>query len=104
VHAPAMKDYLLEEIEPGTRIASDDELLAYCRERGSTIYHPTCSCTMGTGPNTVVSPELKVHGATGLRVVDGSIMPRLVSANTNAAIIMIGEKAADMILADAQAA
>ena len=91
-------------MEPGTRIAGDDELLAYCRERGSTIYHPTCSCMMGPGPNTVVSPELKVHGATGLRVVDGSIMPRLVSANTNAAIIMIGEKAADMILADAQAA
>jgi choline dehydrogenase len=104
VHAPAMKDYLLEEIEPGTRLSSDDELLAYCRERGSTIYHPTCSCMMGPGPNAVVSPELKVHGATGLRVVDGSIMPRLVSANTNAAIIMIGEKAADMILADAQAA
>lgn len=104
VHASAMKDYLLEELEPGTAIAADDELLAYCRERGSTIYHPTCSCTMGQGPNTVVSPELKVHGAAGLRVVDGSIMPRLISANTNAAIIMIGEKAADMILADARAA
>ncbi|MCB8881078.1 choline dehydrogenase [Acidisoma cellulosilytica] len=104
VHAPAMGDYLLEEIEPGKAVNSDDELLAYCRERGSTIYHPTCTCTMGEGPGTVVSPELKVHGASGLRVVDGSIMPRLISANTNAAIIMIGEKAADMILADARAA
>jgi choline dehydrogenase len=104
VHAPAMRDYLKEETEPGPGITSDADLLAYCRERGSTIYHPTCTCIMGPGPDAVVSPSLKVHGAEGLRVVDGSIMPRLISANTNAAIIMIGEKAADMILADAQAA
>lgn len=104
VHSPAMKDYLLSELEPGPGVMSDEELLAYCREHGSTIYHPTCTCTMGEGLGTVVSPQLKVHGATGLRVVDGSVMPRLVSANTNAAIIMIGEKAADMILADAKAA
>jgi choline dehydrogenase len=104
MHAPAMRDYLLEEVEPGAKLTTDDELLAYCRERGSTIYHPTCTCSMGDGPGTVVSPKLTVHGASGLRVVDGSVMPRLISANTNAAIIMIGEKAADMILADAKAA
>ncbi len=103
VHAPAMADYLLEEYEPGTGIASDDELLAYCRERGTTIYHPTGSCAMGANSGAVVSPALKLHGAEAIRVVDGSIMPRLVSANTNASIIMIGEKAADMILADAWA-
>jgi choline dehydrogenase len=102
VHSPAMADYLLEEYEPGTSIANDDELLAYCRERGTTIYHPVGSCTMGPNSGAVVSPNLKLHGAESIRVVDGSIMPRLVSANTNASIIMIGEKAADMILADAR--
>jgi choline dehydrogenase len=104
VHAPAMRDYLLEEVEPGTAITTDDDLLEYCRERGSTIYHPTCTCAMGPGEDAAVSPRLNLHKASGIRVVDGSVMPRLVSANTNAAIIMIGEKAADMILADAQAA
>ncbi len=104
MHAPAMADYLLEEYEPGTSIAEDDELLAYCRERGTTIYHPTGSCAMGPNSGAVVSPELKLNGAEFIRVVDGSIMPRLVSANTNASIIMIGEKAADMILADARRA
>jgi choline dehydrogenase len=102
VHAPAMRDYLKEETEPGPGVTSDADLLAYCRERGSTIYHPTCTCIMGPGPEAVVSPSLRVHGAGNLRVADGSVMPRLVSANTNAAIIMIGEKAADMILGDAQ--
>lgn len=104
VHAPAMRNYLKEETEPGPGVTSDADLLAYCRERGSTIYHPTCTCIMGPGPEAVVSPTLKVHGAESLRVADGSVMPRLISANTNAAIIMIGEKAADMILADAYAA
>ena len=98
-----MADYLLEEYEPGTGIASDDELLAYCRERGTTIYHPIGTCVMGANSGAVVSPALKLHGAEAIRVVDGSIMPRLISANTNASIIMIGEKAADMILADARA-
>jgi choline dehydrogenase len=101
VHAPAMADYLLAEHEPGTDIEGDDDLLAYCRARGTTIYHPVGTCAMGPHSGAVVSPELKLHGAESLRVVDGSIMPRLISANTNASIIMIGEKAADMILADA---
>jgi choline dehydrogenase len=101
INAPAMRDYLKEEAEPGAHVTSDADLLAYVRKAGSTIYHPTCTCMMGSGPDAVVSPRLKVHGAENLRVVDGSVMPRLVSANTNAAIIMIGEKAADMILEDA---
>jgi choline dehydrogenase len=104
VNAPAMRDYLKEEAEPGVKVETDEQLLAYARASGSTIYHPTCTCIMGPGPEAVVSPRLKVHGAESLRVVDGSVMPRLVSGNTNAAIIMIGEKASDMILADAKSA
>ena len=100
-HAPAMRDYTAEELEPGLTVSSDADLLGYCRQRGSTIYHPVSTCRMGPDETSVVTPELKVRGAGSLRVVDGSIMPRLVSANCNAAIVMIGEKAADMILADA---
>lgn len=101
-HAPAMRDYTAEELEPGLSVASDEDLLDYCRMRGSTIYHPVSTCMMGTDERAVVSPELKVRGADRLRVVDGSIMPTLVSGNCNAAIVMIGEKASDMILADAR--
>lgn len=101
-HAPAMQDYTAEELEPGLSVASDADLLDYCRIRGSTLYHPVSTCKMGTDDRAVVSPDLKVKGANRLRVVDGSIMPRLVSANCNAAIVMIGEKASDMILADAR--
>ena len=101
-HAPAMRDYTAEELEPGLALTSDADLLDYCRSRGSTIYHPVSTCMMGPDERAVVTPELKVRGADRLRVVDGSIMPRLVSANCNAAIVMIGEKASDMILADAR--
>ena len=97
-----MRDYTAEELEPGLAVASDADLLEYCRMRGSTIYHPASTCMMGTDERSVVDPQLKVRGADRLRVVDGSIMPTLVSANCNAAIVMIGEKASDMILADAQ--
>ncbi len=101
IHAEAMKPYLAEEVEPGADVTSDDDLLAYCRRISSTIYHPSSTCAMGTDDSAVVTPELKVIGVEGLRVVDGSVMPRLDSGNCNAAIIMIAEKAADMILADA---
>lgn len=99
---PAMNDYVADEVEPGRACRSDEEWLSYIRVRGSTLYHPAGTCSMGAGPDAVVSPALKVHGLEGLRVADASIMPRLVSGNCNAAIIMIGEKAADMILADAK--
>ncbi len=97
----AMKPFLAEEMEPGPGAQSDEELLQYCRSSGTTVYHPVSTCCMGTNTEAVVTPELKVQGIRGLRVADGSIMPRLVSGNTNASIVMIGEKASDMILAEA---
>jgi len=101
LQAPALRPYVIEEIDPGAKVSSDEALLAYCRQRGSTIYHPTSTCRMGNDPLAVVDQRLRVRGLDGLRVVDGSIMPDLVSGNTNAAIIMIAEKASDMILEDA---
>lgn len=101
LHAPAMKPFVDAEVEPGPTIESDADLLTYCRQRGGTIYHPTSTCRMGNDPMSVVDQRLRVRGIEGLRVIDGSIMPDLVSGNTNAGIIMIAEKASDMILADA---
>ena len=73
-------------------------MLAFLREKGVTVYHPSGTCAMGSGPLAVVDAELRVHGIAGLRVVDASVMPVLVSGNTNAPVIMIAEKAADLIL------
>src|ERR1700731_2169301 len=100
LHAPALAPYVVEEVDPGDKITSNEALLAYCRARGSTIYHPTSTCRMGSDPLAVVDQRLRVRGIDGLRVVDASVMPDLVSGNTNAAIIMIAEKASDMILQD----
>jgi choline dehydrogenase len=91
-----------EEVDPGAKISTDEEWLNYARARGSTIYHPTSTCRMGNDPLAVVDQRLRVRGIEGLRVIDGSIMPDLVSGNTNAAIIMIAEKASEMILQDAR--
>jgi choline dehydrogenase-like flavoprotein len=96
--ADALSMYLGEEIIPSKALQSDDDILDYCRLSGITIYHPVGTCKMGSDPMAVVDCELKVHGLDNLRVVDASIMPRLVSGNTNAPTIMIAEKAADMIL------
>jgi choline dehydrogenase len=101
LQAPALRPFVAAEREPGPQVASDDDLLAYCRARGSTIYHPTCTARMGADPGAVVDARLRVHGVGRLRVADGSIMPSVVSGNSHAAIVMIGEKAADMILRDA---
>ena len=82
---------------------SDADLLAFARETGATVFHPTSTCRMGPDASAVVDERLRVRGIERLRVVDGSIMPTVVSGNTNAAIVMIGEKGADMILQDAGA-
>ena len=104
LQAPALKPYVVEEVEPGVKVATDEELLTFCRQRGSTVYHPTSTCRMGNDPLAVVDQRLKVRGIEGLRVVDASVMPDLVSGNTNAPVIMIAEKASDMILQDARVA
>jgi choline dehydrogenase len=90
-----------EEVEPGAACQSDADIDRYMSRFVSSHYHPVGTCKMGQGDDAVVDDRLRVHGLKGLRVVDASIMPRLVGANTNAPTIMIGEKAADMILASA---
>jgi choline dehydrogenase len=100
---PALKPFVVHELAPGPLVTTDVELAEYVRQSGVSNQHPTSSCAMGHGPNTVVDPRLRVHGISGLRVADASIMPVAVGGNTNAPTIMIGEKAAAMILEDAAA-
>jgi choline dehydrogenase len=102
--APALKRYVAEEVDPGPQCMDDDAILDFIRRRGSTVYHPASSCRMGQDEKAVVDERLRVRGFERLRVIDASIMPSVVSGNTNAATIMIAEKGADMVLADARAA
>jgi choline dehydrogenase-like flavoprotein len=82
---------------PGPSVQTDDEIDEFLRNTITTVEHPIGTCPMGNGPEAVLDSEMKVRGAEGLRVVDGSAMPDLVSAHTNACILMMGEKASDMI-------
>ena len=95
---PAMAPYCGPELAPGPAVRSDQEIDAYLRQSSVTCYHPAGTCKMGRDETAVVDAELKVHGLEGLRVVDASVMPELVSGNTNAAIMMIAERTAERIL------
>ena len=95
-----MKDFIVRERLPGPDIVKDEDVLESARQIAQTIYHPTSTCKMGSDAGSVVDARLRVHNLRGLRVVDASVMPTIVSGNTNAPTIMIAEKASDMILDD----
>ncbi|MGC2524697.1 MAG: GMC family oxidoreductase N-terminal domain-containing protein [Stellaceae bacterium] len=95
--APALARYCGAEILPGAGVETDDELLDYARQKGSTVYHATCTCKMGNDQMAVVDDQLRVHGLERLRVVDASVMPTVTSTNTNAPTIMIAERGAELI-------
>ena len=99
---PALASLGPKEAPGSAQAITDEQIEQFIRDRADTIYHPAGSCRMGLGPFDVVDARLRVHGVQGLRVVDASVMPQLVSGNSNAPVIMIAEKAADMIRADAQ--
>jgi choline dehydrogenase len=101
---PALAPYVAEEIVPGPNINTDAEFAASIRRTASSNLHPVGTCRMGPNGDAVVDARLRVHGIGRLRVADAAIMPTVPAGNTNAPSIMIGEKAADMILSDARAA
>jgi choline dehydrogenase len=101
--APALARFAPEEFRPGPSVQTDAELARAAGEIGTTIFHPVGTCKMGNDDLAVVDARLRVHGIAGLRVVDASIMPRITSGNTNSPVIMIAEKASDMIRADRRA-
>ncbi|WP_028877946.1 GMC family oxidoreductase [Terasakiella pusilla] len=100
VRASKMSHFVDYELCPGKNVQSDDEWLDFARGNGQTIYHPIATCRMGTDDQAVVDTKLKVKGLDGLRIVDASVMPKMVSGNTQAAVMMVAEKASDLILND----
>ena len=98
--APAIEPYIKSETIPGPEVSTDAELRDHIQNFGYTIYHPSGTCKMGHDAMAVVDEELRVHGVTGLRVADASIVPAVLSENTNAGCIMIGEKLASLLLPD----
>lgn len=103
VSRPAMKRYIDHEMSPGDRVVTDDEWLHFARENGQTIYHPIGTCRMGSDKDAVVDVRLRFKGLEGLRIVDASVMPAMVSGNTQAAVMMVAERGADLIREDARA-
>jgi choline dehydrogenase len=100
VSQPAMSNLVDHEMSPGTNLTSDADWLEFARQNGQTIYHPMRTCRMGQDDGAVVDLSLKVRGLAGLRVIDASVMPKMVSGNIQAAVMMVAEKGADMVLAD----
>jgi choline dehydrogenase len=100
--SPALAPYFDYELNPGPELQSHEDLLAYARASGSSGFHQAGTCAMGAGEEAVISAQLKVNGVQGLRVVDASVMPNIVSGNTNAATMMIAERGSELILADAR--
>jgi choline dehydrogenase len=100
--APALAKYLGREILPGSEARTDDDLVNYARRNGSTVYHATCTCKMGSDAMAVVDDRLRIHGLDRIRVIDASVMPTVTSTNTNAPTFMIAEKGAAMVRADAR--
>ncbi|MDU8929123.1 GMC family oxidoreductase N-terminal domain-containing protein [Alisedimentitalea sp. MJ-SS2] len=98
---PAMAAHIIDEVEPGFDMDSDDEIIDFMKQTGQTSWHPISTCRMGSGQMDVVDARLRVHGLQGLRVIDSSIMPTMPATNTNIPTIAIGEKGADLVLADA---
>jgi choline dehydrogenase len=99
-----LRDYVVDEVLPGPAATTDSDLLEFARNNGATIFHPSGTCRMGSDPEAVVDPRLRVRGTAGLWVVDCSVMPTLVSGNTNLPAIMVAEKASEMIQADTNSA
>lgn len=102
VMQPALKSYVEEETSPGLSVQSDEQWLEFARRNGQTIYHPLGTCRMGEDEGAVVDSRLRVHGLTGLRVVDASVMPTMISGNIQGAVMAVAERAADLIIEDAQ--
>jgi choline dehydrogenase-like flavoprotein len=100
LQAPALQPFVLREFLPGTEAGTDAALEAHVRRTSFLGYHPVGTCRMGPDDADVVTPQLQLRGVAGLRVADASVMPRQVAANTNAAAMMIGEKGAELVLAE----
>ena len=99
ISSPPLQKYYEREEFPGVQAQSDEDLMTAAKQRGTTTFHPGCTCRMGPADSTwaVVDDQLRVHGLQNLRVIDASIMPRMISANLNASTMMIADRASDMI-------
>ena len=100
---PAFRSVIDDEVYPGVSTESDEQMMGFLRDNAWTVFHPCCTCRMGQDTNlSVVNEKLQVHGIRKLRIADASIFPSIPTGNTNAPTIMVGEKASDLLLADAR--